>query len=469
MPNPSSVLQPEASRETADNQLCRVLEETSLKLLQDPVPHGEDAELAASFQHPNVPAVPEDSDAAGRSTPPTGGQHDEGLASAPTAIVLDTRTIPSPTACHEPHLHSPSGTQREPVANHHPLTVPPLSVQAASIREITSLSSCESITPVGSPKRFLPRHNEVCRPNDPNVPSTPPPPCERNTLVRATVGVVSTSFGRAYVLRQAIMVLQPHLVMGRLVQGDDTPRCKSLIPPGGCTCMGLTRRPYFASRVLMVRQLKHLAAHCTTVWQQQLLPPCKIFWRASTLRRQQEGPHCGRTNVRPGPRAVLPQARQRRLQSRRQARRCPVELLWARRRRGPCQHCAVWGKDGVLSSGGLYPLHGAPSCRRCLEMRQGLANCCQCGHEGHPQLHGAPLGCCQHVSRPELRKAVTGCHKLTESQQPEVYTGGSNTRGRARTHINWPLRSQQPGGPARSWRGGSSLWALRGQHHMLWP
>ena len=74
---------------------------------------------------------------------------------------------------------------------------------------------------------------------------------------------------RACVLRQAIPVLQPHLLAGRLLQGDKTSCCQSLIPLGGCACLGLTKRPYFVSRELMVRQLEHLAAHCTTIWQQR--------------------------------------------------------------------------------------------------------------------------------------------------------------------------------------------------------
>ena len=60
-------------------------------------------------------------------------------------------------------------------------------------------------------------------------------------------------------------------------------------------------RPYFVSRDLMVRQLEHLMAQGTTVWQQRLrrpmaAVPMQDFLGDSTRRRRLGGPRSSRTS-----------------------------------------------------------------------------------------------------------------------------------------------------------------------------
>ena len=58
---------------------------------------------------------------------------------------------------------------------------------------------------------------------------------------------------------------------------------------------------------------------------------------------------------------------------------------------------------GSGSTGGFCPTQSVPSCQQCRETRQGMANCCRYGHEGHPQI-GAPRGRGQYASRLGMRK-----------------------------------------------------------------
>ena len=44
-------------------------------------------------------------------------------------------------------------------------------------------------------------------------------------------------------------------------------------------------------------------------------------------------------------------------------------------------------------------MHGAPSCERCRATGQGVANCCRCGHAGHPRATRAPTGRASYVTR----------------------------------------------------------------------
>ena len=75
---------------------------------------------------------------------------------------------------------------------------------------------------------------------------------------------------------------------------------------------------------------------------------------------------------------------------------------------------------------GQLVLHRAPLCRRCLEQRQGVANCCTFGHKGHP-LAGAPHGRGQYLSCPDMRKvshtdlvaATQGIHGWLRRPRPE--------------------------------------------------
>ena len=88
---------------------------------------------------------------------------------------------------------------------------------------------------------------------------------------------------RAVVLRQAAQALQPHLLVGRLLPAEESPRCHSLIALGGCTCLGLKGCPYFAARGDMVRMLEGLAAHCVTQWQRRLSRPLHAIPMADFL------------------------------------------------------------------------------------------------------------------------------------------------------------------------------------------
>ena len=61
--------------------------------------------------------------------------------------------------------------------------------------------------------------------------------------------------------------------MGRLLQAEESAWCHSLIALGGCTCLGLQGRPYFATHDEMVRMLEGLVVHCVTQWQRRLNRP----------------------------------------------------------------------------------------------------------------------------------------------------------------------------------------------------
>ena len=58
---------------------------------------------------------------------------------------------------------------------------------------------------------------------------------------------------------------------------------------------------------------------------------------------------------------------------------------------------------GRGSTGGLCPMHGAPSCERCRATGQGVASCCRNGHIGHSRGRGAPTGRGSCVTRPSRR------------------------------------------------------------------
>ena len=81
---------------------------------------------------------------------------------------------------------------------------------------------------------------------------------------------------------------------------------------------------------------------------------------------------------------------------------------------------------GRGSTGSPCPVHGAPSCRRCLEQWQGVADCCRYGHEGYPRV-GAPYSRGQYVSRVGMRKVAQtdrvaparGMHRWPRRPWPE--------------------------------------------------
>ena len=56
--------------------------------------------------------------------------------------------------------------------------------------------------------------------------------------------------------------------------------------------------------------------------------------------------------------------------------------------------------------GGLCPTHGALSCERCRATGQGVANCYEYGHTGHPRVVGAPTGQGLYVTRPGMRRLL---------------------------------------------------------------
>ena len=154
--------------------------------------------------------------------------------------------------------------------------------------------------PIGAAKGKQPNTEALCQ--TPHPPSLlkdksacylTPPPCESNALVKATVRIVSATFGaelamdfeatlgrvlparvehalrmtvlllqeRAAVLRRMVQSLLPHLLVGCILPAEESAKCHSLIALGGCTCLGLQGRPYFAARDEMVGCLR--AWRCT--------------------------------------------------------------------------------------------------------------------------------------------------------------------------------------------------------------
>ena len=89
-------------------------------------------------------------------------------------------------------------------------------------------------------------------------------------------------------------------VGGRLLPTEETPRCHSPIALGGCTCLGLRGRPYFAARGEMMRMFEGLAPHCVTHWQRRLSRPLHAAPMPDFLERflqdQQARPPFDRTS-----------------------------------------------------------------------------------------------------------------------------------------------------------------------------
>ena len=77
-------------------------------------------------------------------------------------------------------------------------------------------------------------------------------------------------------LRRAAQLVHRHMAAGRLLQGEPTDECRSLLPLGGRLCQGLRARPHFMAREEMGLQLPHLAAHCQEMWLKGLRAPARL-------------------------------------------------------------------------------------------------------------------------------------------------------------------------------------------------
>ena len=53
-------------------------------------------------------------------------------------------------------------------------------------------------------------------------------------------------------------------------------RCRSLLPPGGRVCAGLSARPFFSARHEVMLQLMRLAMHCRDSWVRCLRTPAHM-------------------------------------------------------------------------------------------------------------------------------------------------------------------------------------------------
>ena len=108
---------------------------------------------------------------------------------------------------------------------------------------------------------------------------------------------------RAAVPRQAVRALQPHLLVGRHLQAEESAKCHSLIALGSRTCLGLQGRPYFAARDEMVRVLEGLAVNCVTQWQRRLSRPLHAVPMADFLGGFSPPAPAGKAPLRPYQRA----------------------------------------------------------------------------------------------------------------------------------------------------------------------
>ena len=119
---------------------------------------------------------------------------------------------------------------------------------------------------------------------------------------------------------------------------------------------------------------------------------------------------------------------------------------------------------GRGSTGSLYPTHGAPSCWRCLEQRQGVASCCKYGHEGHPRV-GAPRGRGLYVSRLGMRMvlltnvvaAARGMHGWLRRPRPEDNDYEESDAGASEQPLCKAAKVAQRGGVEREREKGESL------------
>ena len=126
-------------------------------------------------------------------------------------------------------------------------------------------------------------------------------------------------------------------------------------------------------------------------------------------------------------------------------------------------HCVTlggWGLGkGRGSPGGLS--YGAPSCRRCLETRQGVANCCRYGYDGH-STPGSPAGHRQVVARGSCGVAAVAVEMMIVPQRPLCAGHHQGRRGPTRMRgvgesvgeERWP-RHRSRHRPRRSHRRGN--------------
>ena len=170
-----------------------------------------------------------------------------------------------------------------------------------------------------------------------------------------------------------------HIVVGRLLPAEETPRCKYLLLLGGAY-MGVKGRPYFISGAAMIRQMESLAAQCIAIWQRHLLRPFHAALMADFLSGCYPVPPAGG-----GP--LLPYQRVPR------APRCvrvPTPSSLPSTTTADARPARRGLGKGRGSIGGFCPLHGVSSCSRCRATGQGVANCCRYAHVGRPQVGDSP-------------------------------------------------------------------------------
>ena len=195
---------------------------------------------------------------------------------------------------------------------------------------------------------------------------------------------------RASVLRQAVRAVQPHMVVGHLQPGEERPHCKSIILLGGAKVPRCEGAAVWSGDCI----LPHTTSRCgndgcsgrstrpLSDFLNRYYPPPPPFGGWAPLRPDHQTP-----------RTAVPTGNDT---DRRSGTEQAPSDSGVPSRRG-------LGK-GRGSTEGLCPLHGAPSCRQCLETRQGVANYCRYGHEGHLQLSGALVGRSQCISWPGMRE-----------------------------------------------------------------
>ena len=182
----------------------------------------------------------------------------------------------------------------------------------------------------------------------------------------------------------------------------------------------------------MVRMLEGLAAHCVTQWQRRLSRPLHAAPMADFLGGFFP-PAPGKAPLRPYQRAQ------------RRPRYPPALPAEQSASSGAAQPAAA---QGVLSSrhglgkgrgstGGLCPMHGAPSCERC----RGLQTAAGADTQATPGQHDRP----QAGDRTSCGQAGGGCRRWSGSPRPEACMAGCGGRVSNRTRT----RTTQRTGPRR--------------------
>ena len=163
-----------------------------------------------------------------------------------------------------------------------------------------------------------------------------------------------------------------HLAAGTLLSGAPLGLCHSLLPLGGCVCVGLSARLYFAAGHEVMLQLMRLVAHCRDSWVRRLWAPARMRPPLSDRFLMDYFPR----PLEGGP-PLLPYAWRPPWAPARS-----VPLAAPQRSRPP--------GAGSGTQGALCLEHGAPSCARCRNLGWGISRCCRAGHKGHTGSSAGP-------------------------------------------------------------------------------